>query len=200
MQRINLYQDDLKEARILLPARQMLMIAGLAVAGMAATCWWMQTLPEKPRAEANALQAEADKLDQTVRQLQEQVSRKAPNEALIRQVETLQNRLRGIRQLRQAAIPPPSMAMFSSYLEGLGRQSRDGIWLTEIRIGNQGRSFLLSGGVFDPSLIPEYIQALEAEQIYAGLFFDNLTVTRVEGDHPHLKFTIATNCLPDEQC
>lgn len=200
MQRINLYQDELKEAKVLLPARQMLVIAGLALAGMAALGSWSQTWSSGPRAEADAIQKQADQQDQVVRGLQDQVARMAPNEALVRQAEALQSRLRNTRLMRQAVAPSRGLINFSWYLEGLGRQSRDSIWLTEIRIGDQGRTFLLRGGTLDPSLVPEYIQSLENEPIYAGLSFDNLSMSLVEDDLPHLQFSISTRCLPDEEC
>jgi hypothetical protein len=200
MQRINLYQDDLKEPRVVLPAGQMLAIAGLALVGMVAVSAWVRSLPEKPRQEANALKSEVDQLDTTVKNLQKQVANMQPNQALIRQAEALQHRLGNIRALRRAVLPPPSMALFSSYLEGLGRQSRDGLWLTEIRIGDQGRSFLLRGGVLEPGLLFEYMQALESEPVYTGLSFDNLNMSAVDDDHPYIQFSIGTRCLPDEKC
>lgn len=200
MQRINLYQEDLKSPKILLPTRQMLQIAGLLAVGVTALCYWAQTLPEQPRSEANAVQAQADQLDKRVKMLQEQVNKMAPNEALARQVDALQNRLNNTRRLRHAVIPPSSVIPFSQYLEGLARQSREGIWLTEIRVGDKGHAFLLRGGALDPAMLPEYIQALESEPAYAGLSFDNLSMTMVEDDLPHLQFSIATRCLPNEDC
>lgn len=200
MQRINLYQDDLKEARVHLPAGQMLVIAGLALAGMVAATLWVESLPEKPRQQANALKTEVDALDATVKKLQDQVARMSPNQALIRQAEALQTRLRNTRALRQAVLPPKSAAMFSSYLEGLGRQSKDGLWLTDIQIGDQGRSFLLRGGVLEPGLLFEYIRALEDEPVYTGLSFDNLHMSTVDNDHQYIRFSIGTRCLPDEKC
>ncbi len=200
MQRVNLYQDELKKTRILLPAHQLLVIAVLAVMGMAVLSFWVRSLPEEPRAEADALQADVDKLEQEVKALQDKVAKMAPNEALIRQVEALRNRLRNTGLLRKAVIPPPTMSRFSSYLEGLGRQIQEGIWLSEIRIGDQGRSFLIRGGTFDPAMVPEFIQALEAEPVYNGLSFDNLTMFKVDDEHSYLNFSIATHCLPDEEC
>lgn len=200
MQRINLYQDELKEAKIPLPARQMLAVAGLALAGMIALGFWARTWPAGPRAEADAIQKQADQQDQVVQGLQDQVARMAPNEALVRQAEALRTRLRNIRLMRQAVTPSQARVNFSWYLEGLGRQSRNGIWLTEIRIGDQGRAFLLRGGTLDPAMVPDYVQALENEPIFAGLSFDDLSMSLVENDLPYLQFSISTRCLPDEEC
>lgn len=200
VQRVNLYQDELKEVRVLVPARQMLALFVLAVIVAAAAGFWARTLTEAPRAQADMLLEQARQLDQVVKDLQEQVSKLAPNEALIRQKEALERRLAGMRRLRQAVVPPAEAALFSHYLEGLGRRNIEGIWLTDIHIGDRGRTFLLRGGVLDPAFVPAYIQALEAEPVYTGLSFDNLTISRKDNDQPYLDFSISTRCLPDEEC
>lgn len=199
-QRINLYQDELKEVRVILPARQMLALLVLAVIAAAGASFWVRSLPDTPRAQADALQEQAGLREEAVKTLQERVDRLAPNEVLIRQRDALKRRLDGMQRLRQAVIPPPEAALFSWFLEGLGRRAIDGIWLTRIHIGSMGKSFLLRGGAIDPALIPAYLQALQTEPVYTGLAFDELTISRQSPDSPHLSFSISTRCLPDEKC
>jgi hypothetical protein len=57
---------------------------------------------------------------------------------------------------------------FSRYLVAFARQSIEGIWLTDISVGNDENDLTLKGGVLQPDLVPAYVKALNREDVMRG--------------------------------
>jgi hypothetical protein len=66
----------------------------------------------------------------------------------------------------------PNVAGFSRYLEGLARQSEEGLWLTRIELFNGGRSMGLEGLTSEPEYVPRLIKKLGNETAFTGTEFD----------------------------
>jgi Tfp pilus assembly protein PilN len=66
----------------------------------------------------------------------------------------------------------PNVAGFSRHLEGLARQSEEGLWLTRIELFKGGRSMGLEGLTSEPEYVPRLIKKLGNETAFTGAEFD----------------------------
>lgn len=78
---------------------------------------------------------------------------------------------------------------FSSHLEGLARQHLDGMWLKRINLIDGGSRLSLAGSTFAPELIPQYLQRLSAEEVFAGAEFQTFKMQRA-ADKRSIDFTL----------
>lgn len=81
---------------------------------------------------------------------------------------------------------------FSGFLEGLARPALAGIWLRRIDIDGGGSRLLLEGRTQEPRLAPRYLQQLAEEQVFAGIEFERLQMTRPTDDPDCIDFTLQT--------
>ena len=69
---------------------------------------------------------------------------------------------------------------FAGVLEGFSRQTIEGLWLTHFEL--TGGNVLIEGAVIDPSLLPRFIEKLNAEPVFSGRRFAALDMKAVEPD------------------
>ncbi|HEY0061662.1 MAG TPA: PilN domain-containing protein [Telluria sp.] len=65
---------------------------------------------------------------------------------------------------------------FSGYFRALARQDLEGIWLTDIVIGNDGSSIGLQGNALQGELVPQFMQRLAQEAVMKGKTFSTLEI------------------------
>jgi hypothetical protein len=65
---------------------------------------------------------------------------------------------------------------FSGYFRALARQDLEGIWLTNIVIGNGGATIGLQGNALQAELVPQYMQRLGQEAVMKGKSFATLEI------------------------
>lgn len=90
---------------------------------------------------------------------------------------------------------------FSSLLEGLGRQ-RDEIeelWLKKIKFSNGGFDMRLVGSNYRPGLLPDFIQALNDENLYRDREFRQIKITQSTEDKKTVDFVLATRNKDDKE-
>jgi MSHA biogenesis protein MshI len=87
----------------------------------------------------------------------------------VAKLEKRQQFLDGV--LRALRDPQSGSSGFSEQLMALSRQHQEGLWLTRIELSNGGRDMALTGKVTDPALLPQYIQRLSVEPVFAGQAF-----------------------------
>lgn len=80
---------------------------------------------------------------------------------------------------------------FAQYLLGLARQHIQGMWLTVISLQESGRVVSMQGRALEPELIPQYIQGLRAEDVFAGKQFRDFSVEQVSGEEQVVAFSIS---------
>jgi hypothetical protein len=68
---------------------------------------------------------------------------------------------------------------FADYLRAFSRQSVDGLWLTAFSISGAGE-LEIRGRVLRPDLVPNYIQRLNREKVFAGRSFARFEMSRPE--------------------
>jgi len=65
---------------------------------------------------------------------------------------------------------------FSAYFRALARQDLDGVWLTDIAIGDGGATLSLQGNALQGELVPQYMQRLAQEPAMKGKTFSTLEI------------------------
>ena len=69
---------------------------------------------------------------------------------------------------------------YSEYLLALSRQTRGDLWLTAFSVAPDGRSLELGGRMTDPRQLPDYLKRLNAEPLFKGREFAQLSLKAVE--------------------
>lgn len=194
-QQINLLQDELRERKPVLPAIQLVLASAAAIAVMALVAFWMNHRLQAPRAELAWLDAEIQARGATVAQLATRLEAHKPDPALALEARRLEERLDHLRRITAITIAPGAGQRLSAYLEGLGRQRPEGLWLTRIIVANGGTDVALGGSALEPGLLPAYLESLGTEPAFAGLTFGKLVIERSAAEPRRLDFRIAAGCL-----
>lgn len=63
---------------------------------------------------------------------------------------------------------------YSDYFRAFARQDTEGVWLTELHIGNNANGIFINGRALEPAMVPVYVQRLQGEPILRGRYFDTL--------------------------
>lgn len=112
----------------------------------------------------------------------ESMKGKEPNKRLIEEVERLEFRLSTQKDVL-AAIESGGLGDtrgFADALAALGRQRVDGVWLTEIVFNAADERVLLKGLVVKPELLPQYLKALNQEEVLRGRAFGEMSLASKE--------------------
>lgn len=111
----------------------------------------------------NSMSQELDQLKARKAQLQK-------DRTLDNEIIALKNDLKFRRQLL-ASIDPESSDVgsgFAKHLGGLARQHVDGLWFTQIQLTEGGQQLALLGSTRQPEYVPQYLQKLSSEEVFAG--------------------------------
>lgn len=92
--------------------------------------------------------------------------------ARLRAVESGQERVRAALNSGQVG----STQGYSPYLLALSRQMQGKLWLTDFSVAPDGRSLELGGRMTDPRELPEYLKRLNAEPLFRGREFAQLSL------------------------
>ncbi|OYY50761.1 MAG: hypothetical protein B7X95_02705 [Methylophilaceae bacterium 17-44-8] len=103
---------------------------------------------------------------------------KAPNEALVKELNMLEEKHQVQTQILQAMQQgrPSQDKGLASYMLGLARQSTDGLWLTGFSIDQTHRAVSLKGRSMDAAILPDYMHKLGREAVFAGQAFSGLRI------------------------
>lgn len=194
-QQINLFQDELRERKPVLPAIQLVFATAAAAVVVAAVSFWMSQRVHAPRAALAQLEAETQARSTGLAQLAARLETHKPDPALALEARRLEQRLSYLRRLTAITLAPGAGQPLSAYLAGLGRQRPEGLWLTRIVVANGGGDVALGGSALEPGLLPAYLEALGTEQAFAGLTFGDLVIERSAAEPRRVDFRIAAGCL-----
>lgn len=107
---------------------------------------------------------------------------KAPNQALVATLQSLEEKHRmqtQILQVMQQGKPAQDKGL-ANYMLGLARQSTDGLWLTGFSIDQTHHAVSLRGRSLDAALLPDYMHQLGREAVFAGQAFSGLRIYQPE--------------------
>jgi Fimbrial assembly protein (PilN) len=167
----------------LLPRRERFASTGAALA-LGATLAVSIALALGLNAMSAQATAEAAANEQALAALQARVatvgtappSRSAAELARLRAVEVGQHRIRTALDSGQAG----GVQGYSEYLLALSRQTRGTLWLTTFSVAPDGRALELGGRMTDPRQLPDYLKRLNAEPLFKGREFAQLSLKAVE--------------------
>jgi len=153
-------------------------VLGLVSAGM----YWQQQGLQEQLVTREQQKAE---LDTRLAALREQFETRQGDPALQQSVKALNEALATRQRILQALSGQRfgNSEGFVEQLTGLARQRIEGLWLTELVIRRGGTRLDMQGRSLKPEYVPNYLQKLSAESIFAGTDFENLTIHR-SADHP----------------
>ncbi len=184
-QQINLYQDLFREQQLLVSARQVAQALLALIVLLALVSGFMQWQHQGLKAELAEREQRKANLEQQVATLREKLAAREGDQQLQQAVEALNNELAAKQQILQALSGKRfgNTEGFVEQLTGLARQRIDGLWLTELALGQGGTRLDMQGRSLKPEYVPNYLQKLSAETIFAGTEFDNFSIRR-NADQP----------------
>lgn len=193
-QQINLFQPIFRQQKKVFSALAMLqvLLVVLLAFGSIYAYGYRQMLETRERMQALEIQQQeaADEV--------ELYKAKYPLKTRSKQLEQLiarQQRELGEKNLVLQALKTGDFGNtrgFSSFFEGLARQSVSGAWLNSFSISLGGRSIALGGSAVQPELVPVYLQHLSNEPSFEGLTFDSVDMQRSEESPWKVDFELLT--------
>jgi hypothetical protein len=176
-QQINLLDASLKRKRETLGSTTALLAVAATLGVSAALTVALHTLSARTAAQAGVAERELA----TLQARGAAVSAAGPSRlgaelARLRAVEAGQRRIRGALDAGQAG----EARGYSGYLLALSRQTQGGLWLTGFSVAPDTRSLELSGRMTNPRQLPDYLRRLNAEPLFKGREFAQLSLKTVE--------------------
>lgn len=189
-QQVNLLDPGFRARTAPLPALLLWAAGALVIAGLLAYYF-------VEREHLAALQHRVARLEARYSQRQAQLGEAGgPRRAAAAQREiarlTKERRAKGRVLNLLAGRGVGSTAGFSSYLEGLARQTQSGVWLRHIAIHRGGSDLSIAGSALEPTLVPRYLKRLAREPAYAGAVFRTFKMKRRTGTPAGVDFVVRT--------
>lgn len=194
-QQINLYQPIFRKEKIIFSART---IVGLALGLIVLLILWSILVDQR----IAALEAELDRQEAAEQRAVEQISRlrenmppSEPDATLRTRVEQLRDRRRALQASLQALqrTTPAAEAELRPRFDALARQVPEGVWLTALRVAEQGRSVTIEGRALEPRLVPDYLSGLSTVGLLDGLGFRQVRLDARAEDRPGVAFRVSTS-------
>ena len=172
-QQVNLYTEQFRPRVVVLPLKQILMLCVFLVAILSVLGIWLSSEAQEQELQALAQIAKAEELQSKIEALAYKVGLLKQDESLLRHNRKLSAQIKAREQMLSSlgSVAVRDSIGFSPYLIGLARQKLDQLWLRRIHIADAGNSLWLEGSTRKASLVPSYLQALNAEDIFAGHAF-----------------------------
>lgn len=161
-QQVNLYLPEFRPRRDWFTGQRLvllLVVQVLVLGSMAGYDLWRRyTLTQELAVVQQALAAQTS----VTEQIESSLASRATDQALVAEVATREENLASLSgtlaTLRTLALG--NVTGFSEHLKNISRASFDGIWFSEIRIGNGGTSAYLAGKALQSSMVPNFIDRL----------------------------------------
>lgn len=195
IQQVNLYQQEFRHERSQV---NVLVLAGVAflVLALVASSAYQASVINELEAGLAVSKKELKSLELSYETLKKSAQPRAMDMNLAQQVEKVKrsNEEKTRAKNYLSGEGAGNLTGFSSLLQGLGRQ-RDTIeelWLKKIKFSAGGFHMRLAGSHYRPELLPEFIQALNDEELYRDREFRQLKISRSEEDKKIMDFVLAT--------
>jgi len=173
MQQINLYQAQFKPKQVLLPAKQLYLIATLPIILFLAISVYLSN-NQASFSDSIAIQSEQlQPLKQQLSELQLKVNSRKENPLLLAELTQFRTQLVA-KQTLLAHLDSQKQSnqfSFSSMLEALSQQHIKNMWLTRFSLLDSGNFIAIQGSAFNAELVPEYIDSLAKSEQFNGKQF-----------------------------
>ncbi|TDT36977.1 hypothetical protein DES49_2929 [Halospina denitrificans] len=154
---------------------------------------WTQYQVLQLRDEQQQLEQEQARTQDVIAGLNEQLAQQQRDPELENQVERLEERAADRKRLveRAGSVARASNEGFTPYLEGLAKQSREGLWLTRIQVNLLRDRLHLQGETVQGQHVPNYLQRLREEPVFEGRRFERFGIERTD-QSAFLEFDVAS--------
>jgi Tfp pilus assembly protein PilN len=176
-QQINLFDPDLRPRRQPLDALTMVISFVVLLTALLG-------YDQYAKRQLAGLEAQRAARDSQAKELQARVARlgaaRAPDKALADDVARTEAQVRNWQQVldRLHGTGIGNTEGHAKFLEALARQHADGVWLTEITVGESGDDFVLKGRMLRPELLGHYIDLLNREEALRGRAIGQMDVAQ----------------------
>lgn len=182
MQHLNLYSqlDHIVEPPF--SFRQMILAVVFIFTIMLVVSAWLAVGKSSQSAQLQPLLQQQQLVSDELEQLRAQKSRMEKDNTIDQKIAALNNDVLFRRRLLETLDPVSTNpdSGFSEHLQGLARQSVDGVWFTNIFLQEGGLLLSLSGRAKSPELVPQFLKKLAAEPIYQGHRFQIFKINSPE--------------------
>lgn len=182
-QNINLFNPAFRKQRQLLSFATLVKCLGLVVLVLVAFQFYLQQQVSGLTGELRSVQALLKDERDRVAQLTGQAAARKPDAQVEAEIARLEVELRQAQEA-MAALKGGAFGNrqgFADYLRAFSRQSVDGLWLTAFTITGGGE-LEIRGRALRPDLVPNYIQRLNREKVFAGRSFARFEMSRPEAE------------------
>lgn len=197
MQRINLYQDDLKRRRDAFDARRLALGSVLLAVALAATSGFQGWKARTAEAQVAALAAEREAANARIGALQAQVRAEPGGAERQRRLREELAAKRGLLRYLDEG-PFAERAGFSGYLDGLADRVIEGVWLSRIDLAAGGARLQLDGHAVEARHVPELMASLGEAPAYRGRSFRRLAIDRPAEAEWRIDFVLASGPAEDK--
>lgn len=182
---INLYQDEFRTSFRPFGVSTLIVILALLLLGGAI---WRVVIGLEARAAADQLDQRAAQMTQLREEIDElsgQLGSEEEKQRVQQRIERLRDGIaRRERLLAEVSIENGAAGgLPSTYLEGVARQTGEGVWLNRLAVDHRTDHVEIRGHATDPALVPAFVGRLGEEPAFTGERFRRLTMSR-NSDRP----------------
>lgn len=170
MQHLNLYSQLDKQVEPLLSARQQAHYLGMVAVLMVVICVLLWFSGSRLDNQLQSVSAEQTAISEQLAAAKAKKARLENNPQLDQSIASLEREVNFRRRLLDTIAPQGASPGkgFAEHLSGLARQHIDGLWFTEIQLQDGGHQMALLGQTRQPEYVPQYLQKLADEEVFAG--------------------------------
>lgn len=180
------FQPPRKELGLPHVAASLVVAIILVVAGAV----WQNFSLDAARQTQRDAQAYLETLRQDLALLSEQESQLVIDPALKKKLEVLKRESSAYRSLLEelSSNSPDSNLSYSAFLEALARHRPEKLWLTKFALTSSDRHMSIEGVTLDATTIPDYLEGLQTEELFAAKTFGALDIVEHEDSEGHYIF------------
>ncbi len=191
-QQINLYQDVLIDKPEPFQSRQVYMLLVTVVICLIIAGIYSYWLTNSLKTEVVGLRQQQQLLSGQVMALEKQYPKREPSVLLQEEIKRIEQELLGQGKALDyfSQQDQGNNEMILASLEGLARNSQQGIWLRKIKLSQCGQEIQLTGRALKAELVPEYLTLLGEKNIFGGQIFARLKLNRLKEQAGQVNFEL----------
>lgn len=198
MQSINFYFEEYHPKPLSFDSRFFALVLLLCLIGLVAISWIEQSKLNELKRDLAAKQAQSQKLQQEVADIQKKLSVKKNFEVFKSELAANKQELLSYKKLAAAIETPQKQQSveYSKIFLHLSKQIIHPVWLTQIQINED--QLTIKGSSTDVQAIPKYVNQLNQVEVLKR-YFDELKILRNEDNNRVVDFQLTNGKLIDEQ-
>ena len=178
IQQVNFYRPAFKKQIQLFSAHAILGVVGVLVfVLLALTLVTMKQISDHEQLVQQKTQ-QKDQLNKQLEQAREKLKPREKNQLLVQQLREKRLAFSDIKKIKIMLdnVLAQSDSRFSGYFDGLARSRVNGLWLTQIKVGNSGQAMTLSGQAASGDLVPGLLLKLENQPAFINASFHTVQI------------------------